>query len=96
MIDAGYKQAYEKLLKENVRLNAVNKTILDSAEKTFRKADEEINKLHRVIEVIIDGFSETCMKWFPDIPERAKLIEEIKKLTPMKIGADGKDKNAGH
>lgn len=91
MIDNSYKEAYENLLKENTRLHAEKTHITNSAEKAIRRADDEIQKLHGIINKFL---LETCEIVRENFPDATQVVQEICSLMPLRINASGEEKNA--
>lgn len=91
MIDKTLQDAYQNLLKENTRLHAEKKQIVEAAEKAIRNADEVITKLEKVIDSVIGDCVE-LVRTLPDSSERLQVEQDICNLTPLKVSASGQEK----
>lgn len=92
MIDKSLEDGYKNLLKENTRLHAEKKLIVDSAEKAIKRCDEELQKLHDIIGQIVSNAVKIVESKLPDSSERREVVELLKRLAPLRIAADGNER----
>lgn len=91
MIDKSLQDGYQNLLKENTRLHAEKKHIVDSAATHIKLAEDQIAKLHKIIDGLLGDAIEIVRSRIPDSPERTLAEIDIANLAPLKIGANGQE-----
>ena len=87
-----FKAAYEKLLKENTRLHAEKTYIIGCATTNIKHADEEIKKLHSIINQNLDHACAIVGGLFPESETLKECQRQIRALKPLQIGASGEEK----
>jgi len=89
MIDKTFEDGYKNLLKENTLLHAEKKRIADSAARHIQMADEEIKKLHGIINSITDRACEIVRKFGDSHATTVEACLDIRQLAPLQISSNG-------
>jgi DNA relaxase NicK len=84
MPDKTLEDAYQNLLKDNTRLHAEKKHIVDSAAKHIKQAESTIGKLQSIIDSIVSD-AVHFVEELPKSDERDAAIRGIRMLAPLKL-----------
>lgn len=82
---SGYKEAYEKTLKENTKLHAEKVYITNSAARNIKQADQIIQALDDALHRNIDAVKNIVQLHFAGSPSLHECLVQIEQTRPLRI-----------